>query len=97
MGVIFWTKYHSREKDVPLVASMIARHFPSDVKDFFRGEDIGDLIEKESSLVDLKKMKEGALKYLIHTKVGGGPRVIEGEEHRLLDAHGLPKHSIDNA
>ena len=97
MGVIFWTKYHFREKDVPLVASMIARHFPSDVKDFFRGEDIGDLIEKESSLVDLKKMKEGALKYVIHTKVGGGPRVIEGEEHRLLDAHGLPKHSIDNA
>ena len=59
MGVIFWTKYHSREKDVPLVASMIARHFPSDVKDFFRGEDIGDLSEKESSLVDLKNMKEG--------------------------------------
>ena len=96
MGVIFWTKYHFREKDVALVASMIARHFPSDVKDFFRGEDIGDLIEQESSLVDLKT-KEGALKYVIHTKVGGGPRVIEGEEHRLLDAHGLPKHSIDNA
>ena len=77
---------------------MIARHFPSDAKDFFRGEKINDLSEiEDSSLVDVKKMKEGALKYVIHTRVGGGPRVIEGEEHRLLDAYGLPKHSIDNA
>ena len=84
---------------MPLVAGMIARHFPSDAEDFFRGEDIGDMSlgERESSLVDAKKLKEGALKYVIHTKVGGGPRVIEGEEDRLLDAHGLPKHSTDNA
>ena len=69
---------------------MIAKHFPSDAKDFFRGEDIGDL--HESSLVDVKTKKEGALKYVIHTKVGEGPKVMEGEEHRLLDARGLPKN-----
>ena len=72
---------------------MIARHFPSDAKDFFRGEEINDLSERESSLVDVKKMKEGALKYVIHTKVGGGPKIIDGEEQRLLDVYGLPKHS----
>ena len=71
---------------------MIAKHFPSDAKDFFRGEEINDLSERESSLVDVKTMKEGALKYVIHTRVGGGPRVIKGEEHRLLDEYGLPKH-----
>ena len=97
MGEIFRANSKSRQKHVPLVAGMIARHFPSDAKDFFRGEDIGDLSERESSLIDVKKLREGALKYVIHTKVGGGPRVIEGEEDRLLDAHGLPKHSTANA
>ena len=73
---------------------MIAKHFPpADAaaagQDFFRGEDIGDLRERELSSVDVKE--RGSLKYVIHTRVGGGPRVLEEEEQRLLDTSGKPK------
>ena len=81
-----------REKHVPLVAGMIVKHFPSDTEQFLRGEKIANLADSDSISLDLKK--EGALKYVIHTRVGDGPRVLEGEEHRLLDARGLPKNLL---
>ena len=70
---------------------MIVKHFPSDAEEFLRGEKIANLADSESISMDVKK---GALKYVIHTKVGDGPRVLEGEEHRLLDARGLPKNLL---
>ena len=87
-------KEHSlfREKHVPLVAGMIVKHFPSDAEEFLRGEKIANLADSESISLDLKK--KGALKYVIHTKVGDGPRILDGEEHRLLDARGLPKYLL---
>ena len=78
-----------REKDVPLVAGMIVKHFPSDAEKFLRGEEIANLADSDQISMDVRK---GALKYVIHTRVGDGPRVLEGEEHRLLDARGLPKN-----
>ena len=52
-----------------------------------------DLIDTDNSdTISFDVKKKGALKYVIHTKVGDGPRVLEGEEHRLLDARGLPKN-----
>ena len=69
---------------------MIAKHFPpAAVRDFFRGEDVGDLRERELSSVAVKE--RGLLKYVIHTRVGRGPRVLEEEEQRLLDSSGEPK------
>ncbi|KAG8864616.1 diphosphomevalonate decarboxylase [Tulasnella sp. 330] len=37
-----------------------------------------------------KKHEEGAVKGLIHTRVGGGPRIL-GDDETLLDASGMPK------
>ncbi len=41
------------------------------------------------SSVDLP-VHEGSLKYVIHTRVGDGPKVI-GEQEHLLNINGMPK------
>lgn len=39
--------------------------------------------------IKLEQKTPGLLKYIIHTKVGEGPTVLEESQH-LLDTNGLP-------
>lgn len=32
----------------------------------------------------------GQFKYIIHTRVGEGPKILKNGEHHLLNNHGLP-------
>lgn len=34
----------------------------------------------------------GCLNYIIHTKVGGGPKVLTDEQEHLLNSGGMPKY-----
>jgi diphosphomevalonate decarboxylase len=77
------------EKDLELFAGMIKKHFPAAAEGedlFFRGEKIGG----DLKTLDLElPIMRGALKYVIATRVGSGPEVVEGKH--LLDEAGMPK------
>lgn len=42
-------------------------------------------------LLNLTKHKPGMLKYIIHTKVGDGPKILKDFDSHLLNEAGLPK------
>lgn len=82
------------------IVNMIATYFPlsSPFKDNFTVFRPGDLVG-EMSLASgfnsevVTKFEVGALKDLIHTKIGEGPRVL-GSAHTLLDEIGMPKAGL---
>lgn len=41
---------------------------------------------------NFESYKPGTLKYLIHTHVGDGPRVLTNPSDHLLNGEGLPKN-----
>ncbi|KAI6157985.1 GHMP kinase [Pisolithus tinctorius] len=74
------------------IIGMIIQYFPQPepFKDPFLNEVIeGTLVPGFNSAV-AKRHEVGAVKGLIHTCVGDGPRVL-GDEHALFDANGKPK------
>jgi diphosphomevalonate decarboxylase len=90
-AVIYAPAEHMRE-----IVALVVHYFPQADKfaDPFRlfggaGPGEGKLIDGFNSAV-AKKASVGAVKGLIHTHVGDGPRVL-GEEEALLAANGFPK------
>ncbi|XP_064611189.1 diphosphomevalonate decarboxylase-like [Liolophura sinensis] len=86
------------EEDVPRVVSLVSHFFPPAVGDesnFVRGI---PLIPDTPSQVDVEGIplepQPGAIKYVIHTKVGGSPQALTNPKESLLGEDGLPLHIV---
>ncbi|XP_044270770.1 diphosphomevalonate decarboxylase [Tribolium madens] len=83
------------ENDVDEIVSLINDIFPSNINpsDFIRG-----LPVKVKNLSDLRETLKiqpqtpGKLKYVIHTKIGDGPKILSEASDHLLGENGLPKN-----
>lgn len=81
------------EKDITEVSSLINTVFPPppEAAEYFRGLPINT--ENHPILDDFKlRHPSGFLKYIIHTKLGDGPKVLSDSTEHLLTPQGLPKH-----
>ncbi|KAJ7044128.1 GHMP kinase [Mycena alexandri] len=85
--------------NVKEIINMIAHYFPQqdafkDPFDLFKGAGAGQgaLVSGFNANV-AKKWERGSVKGLIHTRVGGGPRVL-GPEESLLGHDGLPLTTV---
>lgn len=86
--------YAPRE-NIKEIIGLIVSYFPqesfSDPFQLFDGAQVqGRLVDGFNAAV-AKRFGTGAVKTLIHTSVGDGPRAIRDEEESLLGADGLPK------
>ena len=82
------------EKDVPIIMSIVKHVFPNhDNGDgFLRGPSVEVVQPPEGVLDSLNvSVQPGAIKYVIHTRIGPGPLVIDDPSECLLDAEGNPK------
>ncbi|VVC88692.1 unnamed protein product [Leptidea sinapis] len=78
------------EKDVPNVVSMIKHVFPSTNPDFIKGLPCNEAKNVEFlNNINFKQENIDLLKYMIYTKIGDGPKVIDNGEH-LLNVNGYP-------
>ncbi|XP_046841721.1 diphosphomevalonate decarboxylase-like [Xenia sp. Carnegie-2017] len=92
-----------REKDVPECLSLIKTFFPptqEQGESFLRGLYV-NLSPDSDTFHGIKEkialpLTPGGIKYIIHTQVGDGPRIVKNQECCLLNAEGLPKKSSDN-
>lgn len=79
------------EEEVPKVISLIKYAFPSSAENFVRGlEFSGQGLSTEVLKTLCEQKKIDLLKYVIHTKVGDGPKEITDGSH-LLNETGFPK------
>jgi len=78
------------------VAGYISNFFPSNADDYFRGESIQpqNIPQDAIDQIDLEVQEKGSLRYIISTKVGSGPEVLEASESHLLNSEGLPSGVI---
>ena len=93
---------YAQKKDMGKLVAIINLLF-SNGNDFYQGMDdscpevdsyptelVNRLFRDGKPGDDLK----GSLKYLIHTNLGPGPKVVEGEDECLLDDDGMPKRTV---
>ncbi|RDB16890.1 Diphosphomevalonate decarboxylase [Hypsizygus marmoreus] len=90
---------YTKKENVKEIVELIVKYFPQkegsfkDVFGLFGGADVakseGSVVEGFNEAV-AKKFEVGAVKGLIHTKVGDGPRAL-GKEETLLGDDGFPK------
>ncbi|CAG9771018.1 unnamed protein product [Ceutorhynchus assimilis] len=85
------------ESEVEDFLSIVNFVFPNNVDDneYYRGLKLPSIRPLDESIVkdlNLSANKEGLLKYIIYTKVGEGPRVLDDSKEHLLQDDGLPKH-----
>jgi len=90
---------YTLKENVKEIVELLVSYFPQkedsfkDVFRLFRGEDVAKgqrkVVEGFNEAV-AKRFEVGAVKALIHTKVGDGPRALD-EEEALLGADGFPK------
>jgi diphosphomevalonate decarboxylase len=90
---------YTLKENVKEIVELVIKYFPQkdgsfkDVFELFAGEDVaksqGKVIEGFNEAV-AKKFEVGAVKGLIHTRVGDGPRALAAEEG-LLGNDGFPK------
>ncbi|GFO45988.1 diphosphomevalonate decarboxylase [Plakobranchus ocellatus] len=84
------------EEDVPRVLSLVRHFFPAS-KDAGNSSFVTGLKfdEIEPSTADTSQINlpisEGAVKYIIHTKVGPGPQVLKDPKESLFTPEGKPK------
>ncbi|WVO15939.1 diphosphomevalonate decarboxylase [Cryptococcus depauperatus] len=83
---------YTLEPDMPLVLSTIKKFFPTfeDFEDPFRTQSQDLPKDFNAGVVREGGWEKGAVKGLIHTRVGDGPRVL-GKEESLLGDDGKPK------
>lgn len=85
---------YAMEKDMPLILSVINQYFPQE--NAFANpcnveyQNVSKPQDFNEKVVPAGGWEKGAVKGLIHTRVGDGPRKL-GDEESLLDADGLPK------
>ncbi|KAH8828379.1 GHMP kinase [Flagelloscypha sp. PMI_526] len=83
------------KENVQEIIEMILKYFPQkdafkDVFGVFAGEPVGKVVEGFNEAVT-KPFPVGAVKGLIHTSVGDGPRKLNDAQEGLLGENGLPK------
>ncbi|XP_029163993.1 diphosphomevalonate decarboxylase [Nylanderia fulva] len=83
------------EKDVPTVIGVLNHFLPpleNVAIEYKRGLPIEEVKPTKDLLENLKfqKQQPGQLKYIIHTKVGDGPKYLDNPEDHLLDTNGNP-------
>lgn len=76
------------------MVTLINDIFPSNTspQEYFRGLPIN--ISKSNNLRESLKLQQqtpGRLRYIIHTKLGEGPRIFTHDSEHLLTENGLPK------
>jgi diphosphomevalonate decarboxylase len=89
---------YALEKNMPTIISTVNKFFPqeaefSDPFGTFAGKSIEEVALLEgfdAGVVKVGGWEKGAVKSLIHTKVGDGPRRL-GKEDSLLNEQGVPK------
>eukprot|EP00042_Codosiga_hollandica_P044313 m.434678 g.434678 ORF g.434678 m.434678 type:complete len:270 (+) comp56759_c0_seq4:646-1455(+) len=87
---------YALEKDIPEIISLVARKFPNvdPSTDFFRGITThapdASAVRTEIASAIMIPEQPGAVKYILHTRVGPGPRVADAAES-LLGVDGFPK------
>ncbi|XP_012264706.2 diphosphomevalonate decarboxylase [Athalia rosae] len=85
------------EKNVAEVVGVVKHFFPPRIEgdvgvEYLKGIPVEstkiaeDLIKR----IDVKRQDAGKLKYLIHTRVGDGPKILRDQKDHLLDNSGLP-------
>ncbi|XP_005105464.1 diphosphomevalonate decarboxylase [Aplysia californica] len=83
------------KEDVPRVMGLLRHFFPPAQRNgepFVTGLPVDELPVTESDLAGISlPQSEGAIKYVIHTKVGPGPQVVTDPSESLIDADGSPK------
>ncbi|KAI8790940.1 diphosphomevalonate decarboxylase [Biomphalaria glabrata] len=80
------------EKDVPLVVSFVQHYFPSSTM-HITGPAVSEYTLTSDDLEKVKvQPNPGAVKYIIHTKVGCGPQVVTDPAESLFSANRKPKH-----
>ncbi|XP_058791857.1 diphosphomevalonate decarboxylase [Phymastichus coffea] len=83
------------EKDVAKFTGVLNHYFPPaenvDVE-YQKGIPIEPVRPSEDTLekLNLTKHLPGKLKYIIHTRIGDGPKQLSGKNVHLLNEHGLP-------
>lgn len=85
---------YAPEENMREIVGMIIHYFPQSqpfVDPFLNGVIEGSLVPGFNTAV-ARQYELGAVKGLIHTCVGDGPRVL-GEEHALFDTEGNPKRT----
>ncbi|KAF6201934.1 hypothetical protein GE061_004330 [Apolygus lucorum] len=86
------------EEDVPEVVGLIKAVFPPHVegKTFMRGLPVENAVIQQDMdlLLPSGPHEAGMIKYVIHTKVGSGPKTLDGKNCHLLNDEGLPKNLI---
>lgn len=85
------------EKDVPEVMGVLNHFLPATTSnnDYLRGEPVS-VSKPSSSLIERMNctvQAPGLLKYVIHSRVGNGPRTLEDPKEHLLNCRGLPVES----
>ncbi|XP_060535798.1 diphosphomevalonate decarboxylase isoform X2 [Cylas formicarius] len=81
------------EQEVSSFAGAVDYAFPrvGDGADYYKGLGF-ERVPIEGGLAEtLTPAEQGKLKYMIHTEVGEGPRVLENSDDHLLTVDGLPK------
>jgi diphosphomevalonate decarboxylase len=83
------------EDDVDEVVTLVNDIFPSvsDPREYFRGLPLN--LKNSGNLQEALKLKPnspGLLKYIIHTKIGDGPKILTTPSEHLLTENGLPKN-----
>jgi diphosphomevalonate decarboxylase len=87
---------YTSQENVKEVISLIVKYFPQadcfkDTFGLFGSAGVGEgSVIKGFNVNVAKEFEVGAVKCLIHTRVGDGPRVL-GDEEALLGTDGLPK------
>ena len=97
-GVLYVPTTYLPDTAVPLFVALLRHFFPppnEDENEFLRGPAIVEDASQAKEIMgklDLQPMAcRGALKYVIHTSVGEGPKVLSAEDS-LLDDNGMPKN-----
>lgn len=86
---------YAEEKNMAEIISMIVKYFPqaqpfSDPLGVFKGQSVQSGVVGGFNTAVAKQFEVGAVKTLIHTRIGEGPKDL-GEEKTLLGPNGLPK------
>ncbi|KAG7092003.1 hypothetical protein E1B28_008390 [Marasmius oreades] len=87
---------YAPESSIKEIVQLILRFFPQQFKDpfgLFREEDMAGKVPEGFNEGVSRVWEVDSVKGLIHTKVGGGPRVL-GEEEALLNLDGFPNEKV---
>lgn len=88
------TTIYLLEKDVPQFMAVLDHFFPchNSSKDYKRGIPIETIEPSEDLLqkIDAEVQEPGKIKYIIHTRVGDGPKYLENPKDHLLNDQGWP-------